>query len=159
MTCGNMDIVASMALFTVEGICRRWSAKSPTGLSPQDLEAADLPGGDRLSLVRKGDVHRVPGRAIRRAYVRAESLCAKAPFNVIVQEDYRLPPMKPRTGVTGLCSVRIRPKPLSAVGDALSQPVCHPGDRHHGEQRKTTTKRWSLMWSHQRWKRQDRGAI
>ncbi|HMZ55110.1 MAG TPA: Mur ligase domain-containing protein, partial [Nitrospira sp.] len=95
-----------MALFTVEEICEVLSAKSPAGLSLQDLKQRIRRVVTDSRLVRKGDLfiafqgERVDAHAFVPKVFAQGATCA------IVQEGYQFPPMRKGGNTPMLIGVR-----------------------------------------------------
>ncbi|MCC6967422.1 MAG: UDP-N-acetylmuramoyl-tripeptide--D-alanyl-D-alanine ligase [Nitrospira sp.] len=141
-----------MALFTVEEICEVLSAKSPTGLSPQDLKQRIRRVVTDSRLVRKGDVFIALQGDRFDAHTFVPKVFAQGAVCAIVQEDYRLPPMKPRTGTPIVLGVRDTLEAFQRLATHYRNRFAIPIIAITGSNGKTTTKEMVAQVVAQRWK-------
>ncbi|HPV82117.1 MAG TPA: UDP-N-acetylmuramoyl-tripeptide--D-alanyl-D-alanine ligase, partial [Nitrospira sp.] len=141
-----------MALFTVEEICEVLSAKSPTGLSPQDLKQRIRRVVTDSRLVRKGDVFIAFQGERFDAHTFVPKVFAQGAVCAIVQEDYRLPPMKPRTGTPIILGVRDTLEAFQRLATHYRNRFPIPVIAITGSNGKTTTKEMVAHVVAQRWK-------
>lgn len=141
-----------MALFTVEEICEVLSAKSPAGLTPQDLKQRIRRVVTDSRLVRKGDLFiAFQGERID-AHTFVPKVFAQGAVCAIVQEDYRLPPMKPRTGTPIVLGVRDTLEAFQRLATHYRNRFPIPVIAITGSNGKTTTKEMVAHVVAQRWK-------
>ncbi len=141
-----------MALFTVEEICEVLSAKSPTGLSPQDLKQRIRRVVTDSRLVRKGDLFIAFQGERFDAHSFVPKVFAQGAVCAIVQEDYRLPPMKPRTGTPIVLGVRDTLEAFQRLATHYRNRFAIPVIAITGSNGKTTTKEMVAHVVAQRWK-------
>ena len=141
-----------MALFTVEEICEVLSAKSPAGLSPQDLKQRIRRVVTDSRLVRKGDLFIAFQGERFDAHSFVPKVFAQGAVCAIVQEDYRLPPMKPRTGTPIILGVRDTLEAFQRLATHYRNRFPIPVIAITGSNGKTTTKEMVAHVVAQRWK-------
>jgi UDP-N-acetylmuramoyl-tripeptide--D-alanyl-D-alanine ligase len=141
-----------MALFTVEEICEVLSAKTPVGLTPQDLKQRIRRVITDSRLVRKGDLFiafqgdRYDGHAFVTKALAQGAVC------VIVQEDYRLPPAPKREAAPVLLGVRNTLEAYQRLATHYRNRFPIPVIAITGSNGKTTTKEMVAQVVAQRWK-------
>ena len=141
-----------MALFTVEEICEVLSAKSPTGLTPQDLKQRIRRVVTDSRLVRKGDLFIAFQGERFDAHSFVPKVFAQGAVCAIVQEDYRLPPMKQRTGTPIVLGVRDTLEAFQRLATHYRNRFPIPVITITGSNGKTTTKEMVAHVVAQRWK-------
>jgi len=141
-----------MALFTVEEICEVLSAKSPAGLSLQDLKQRIRRVVTDSRLVRKGDLfiafqgERVDAHAFVPKVFAQGATCA------IVQEGYQLPPMRKGGNTPMLIGVRDTLEAFQRLATHYRNRFPIPVIAITGSNGKTTTKEMVAHVVAQRWK-------
>ena len=141
-----------MALFTVEEMCEVLGAKSSTGLSPQDLKQRIRRVVTDSRLVRKGDLFIAFQGERYDAHTFVPKVFAQGAVCAIVQEDYRLPPMKPRTGAPIVLGVRDTLEAFQRLATHYRNRFPIPVIAITGSNGKTTTKEMVAHVVAQRWK-------
>ena len=141
-----------MALFTVEEICEVLSAKSPAGLSPQDLKQRIRRVVTDSRLVRKGDLFIAFQGERFDAHTFVPKVFAQGAVCAIVQEDYRLPPMKQLTGMPIVLGVRDTLEAFQRLATHYRNRFPIPVIAITGSNGKTTTKEMVAHVVAQRWK-------
>ena len=141
-----------MALFTVEEMCEVLGAKSSTGLSPQDLKQRIRRVVTDSRLVRKGDLFIAFQGERYVAHTFVPKVFAQGAVCAIVQEDYRLPPMKPRTGAPIVLGVRDTLEAFQRLATHYRNRFPIPVIAITGSNGKTTTKEMVAHVVAQRWK-------
>lgn len=141
-----------MALFTVEEICEVLSARSPGGLSPQDLKQRIRRVVTDSRLVRKGDLFIAFQGDRFDAHTFVPKAFAQGAACAIVQEDYRLPSMKPRTGTPIVLGVRDTLEAFQRLATHYRNRFAIPVIAITGSNGKTTTKEMVAHVVAQRWK-------
>ncbi|GAB1722272.1 MAG: UDP-N-acetylmuramoyl-tripeptide--D-alanyl-D-alanine ligase [Nitrospira sp. CR1.1] len=141
-----------MALFTVEEMCEVLGAKSSTGLSPQDLKQRIRRVVTDSRLVRKGDLFIAFQGERFDAHSFVPKVFAQGAVCAIVQEDYRLPPMKPRTGAPIVLGVRDTLEAFQRLATHYRNRFPIPVIAITGSNGKTTTKEMVAHVVAQRWK-------
>ncbi len=143
---------AVMALFTVEEICEVLSAKSPAGLSSQDVKQRIRRVVTDSRQVRKGDLfiafqgERVDGHTFVPTVFGQGAVCA------IVQEDYRLPPMQKQMVTPIVLGVRDTLEAFQRLASHYRNRFPIPVIAITGSNGKTTTKEMVAHVVAQRWK-------
>jgi len=141
-----------MALFTVEELCEVLSAKSPAGLTPQELKQRIRRVVTDSRLVRKGDVFIAFQGERFDAHTFVPKAFAQGAVCAVVQEDYRLPPMKPRTGTPIVLGVRDTLEAFQRLATHYRNRFPIPVIAITGSNGKTTTKEMVAHVVAQRWK-------
>ena len=141
-----------MALFTVEEICEVLSAKSPAGLSPQDLKQRIRRVVTDSRLVRKGDLFIAFQGERFDAHTFVPKVFAQGAVCAIVQEDYRLPPMQKRTAMPIVLGVRDTLEAFQRLATHYRNRFPIPVIAITGSNGKTTTKEMVAHVVAQRWK-------
>ena len=141
-----------MALFTVEEICEVLSAKSPAGLSPQDLKQRIRRVVTDSRLVRKGDLFIAFQGERFDAHTFVPKVFAQGAVCAIVQEDYRLPPMQKRTAMPIVLGVRDTLEAFQRLATHYRNRFPIPVIAITGSNGKTTTKEMVSHVVAQRWK-------
>jgi len=141
-----------MALFTVEEICEVLSAKSPAGLTPHHLKQRIRRVMTDSRLVRKGDLFiafqgdRFDGHTFVTKALAQGAVC------VIVQEDYRLPPLPKRAEAPVLLAVRDTLEAYQRLAAHYRNRFSIPVIAITGSNGKTTTKEMVAQVVAQQWK-------
>lgn len=141
-----------MALFTVEELREVLSAKSPAALSPQELKQRIRRVVTDSRMVRKGDVFIAFQGERFDAHSFVPKVFAQGAVCAIVQEDYRLPPMKPRTGAPIVLGVRDTLEAFQRLATHYRNRFPIPVIAITGSNGKTTTKEMVAHVVAQRWK-------
>ena len=141
-----------MALFTVEEMCEVLGAKPSTGLSPQDLKQRIRRVVTDSRVARKGDVFIAFQGERYDAHTFVPKVFAQGAVCAIVQEDYRLPPMKPRTGAPIVLGVRDTLEAFQRLATHYRNRFPIPVIAITGSNGKTTTKEMVAHVVAQRWK-------
>ena len=146
---GNRGV---MALFTVEEIYEVLSAKSPAGLSPQDLKQRIRRVVTDSRLVRKGDLFIAFQGERFDAHTFVPKAFAQGAVCAIVQEDYRLPTMQKRVGTPIVLGVRDTLEAFQRLATHYRNRFPIPVIAITGSNGKTTTKEMVAHVVAQRWK-------
>ena len=146
---GNRGV---MALFTVEEIYEVLSAKSPAGLSPQDLKQRIRRVVTDSRLARKGDLFIAFQGERFDAHTFVPKVFGQGAVCAIVQEDYRLPPMQKRTATPIVLGVRDTLEAFQRLATHYRNRFLIPVIAITGSNGKTTTKEMVAHVAAQRWK-------